>query len=149
MACSNSVFSCCAVCSKELTVSSRYSQLRCSDTSSPPTTFGETALGGVEGGTARAGREVSTGGCGEQSQARPSAPTVPERGCGGLVSPEDAPGVEPSSIHSSTFPLLPRLAAGWPRATGQATGRVTPELTQNQWGAVRERGELQVKSHQN
>lgn len=46
--------------SKELTISSRYSQLRCSDISSPLTTVGETALVGVEGGTAKAGRDVRT-----------------------------------------------------------------------------------------
>ena len=60
LACSNSVFSCWAVLSKELTISSRYSQLRCSDISSPLTTVGETALVGVEGGTAKAGRDVRT-----------------------------------------------------------------------------------------
>lgn len=60
LACSNSVFSCWAVLSRELTISSRYSQLRCSDISSPLTTVGETALVGVEGGTAKAGSDVRT-----------------------------------------------------------------------------------------
>lgn len=61
LACSIRVFSCCAVLSRELTISSRYSQLRCSVTSSLFTTDGDMALVGVVGGTASAGREVNTG----------------------------------------------------------------------------------------
>jgi hypothetical protein len=58
------------VLSRELTISSRYSQLRCSDISSPLTTAGETALVGVEGGTARAGRDVRTGMCEKRDKPR-------------------------------------------------------------------------------
>lgn len=59
-ACSMRFFNCWAVLSSELTISSRYTQLRCSVISSPFTTEEDIVLVGVLGGTAKAGSDVNT-----------------------------------------------------------------------------------------
>ena len=100
MVCSNSVFSYCAVLSRELTISSRYSQVRCSDTSSPLTTAGETALVGVEGGAARAGRDVSTSPR-EAKQSKESARHLAPRASVFSLSEGDRAGAQSAGLEGT------------------------------------------------